>query len=222
MYRDRYRYPSPRRRYHASPTRSLHNFASGFLLLVVTIVALVVTFHLLASVYYVRQYLPTVSVIFWGVLVTIAILSAVLGFVCLVSLVLSFCSKHFAFSTSHWLDMRERRLEFEQVKARTSKSVETTIEPSSPLQALEPLPPSPELVSVPQVVQYRTVQQAIAPGQLLMGIRPSNGTIRIGTWDDQKTVLVLGSLSSGKTTTIVEKVTDVVKGGAYLVVCDPV
>jgi len=189
--------------------------------MVVAIVALVVTVILLASVYYVRQYLPTISVIFWGVLVTIAILSALLGFVCLIALVLSFCSKHVAFSTMHWLDVRERRREVEQAMNRTSKMLETTIEPPSPVKALEPPTRASNLVSVPRVVHYRTVQQVIGPGQLLMGIRPSNGTLRIGTWDDQKTVLVLGSSSSGKTTTIIEKVTDAVKGGAHLAVCDP-
>lgn len=58
------------------------------------------------------------------------------------------------------------------------------------------------------------------PGQLLIGVR-QDGTIRVGTWQDYKILLVLGSSSSGKTTTILEKVLGAARGGGLLVICDP-
>jgi hypothetical protein len=71
-----------------------------------------------------------------------------------------------------------------------------------------------------RVFAYADYAHYVQPGQLIIGIR-EDGTPRIGTWQDFKIVLVLGSSSSGKTTTIVEKVLGAACGGGQLVVCDP-
>jgi hypothetical protein len=72
-----------------------------------------------------------------------------------------------------------------------------------------------------RVISYRDVCDTLRPGQVLMGVRPTDGTLRTGTWDDVKTVLVLGAMASGKTNTMLEKLCEAASGGAYLVVCDP-
>lgn len=69
-------------------------------------------------------------------------------------------------------------------------------------------------------VHFRDIAHQIGVGQMLIGVR-EDGSLRLGTWDDHKTILVLGKSSSGKTTTIAEKAGEAVKSGACLVVCDP-
>lgn len=69
-------------------------------------------------------------------------------------------------------------------------------------------------------VYYHDILPSIERGKILMGIRP-NGSIRQGVWNDNKTVLILGTSSSGKTTTAIEKTVSAVLSGALLVICDP-
>jgi molybdopterin-guanine dinucleotide biosynthesis protein len=71
-----------------------------------------------------------------------------------------------------------------------------------------------------QVFYYANYCKLIRPGELIIGIR-RDGTARLGTWQDFKVLLILGSSSSGKTTTLVEKALGAARGGGLLVVCDP-
>jgi len=70
------------------------------------------------------------------------------------------------------------------------------------------------------IVYYHTMQHLVRPGQLVAVIR-ADGTPRIEAWNAFKSLLVLGGSSSGKTTTIVEKVLGFVSGGGLIVPCDP-
>jgi hypothetical protein len=71
-----------------------------------------------------------------------------------------------------------------------------------------------------QVFYYANYCKLIRPGELIIGVR-RDGTARLGTWQDFKVLLILGSSSSGKTTTMVEKALGAARGGGQLVVCDP-
>lgn len=70
------------------------------------------------------------------------------------------------------------------------------------------------------VVRFRDIAPRLGRGQMFLGMRP-DGTPRFGTWDEYKTVLVLGTGSSGKTTTIAELMGEAVLDDALFVVCDP-
>lgn len=87
----------------------------------------------------------------------------------------------------------------------------TGLEPPAVVEA-DPLP-------LP-AVSFRDIAHQIGAGQMLIGVRP-DGSLRLGTWEDHKTILVLGKSSSGKSTTIAQKAGEAVKSGACLVVCDP-
>jgi len=70
------------------------------------------------------------------------------------------------------------------------------------------------------IFYYADYRRYAKPGQLIIGIR-RDGTARIGTWQDYKILLILGSSSSGKTTTMTEKCLGAARGGGQLVLCDP-
>ena len=98
---------------------------------------------------------------------------------------------------------------------------------SLPPPSPEPAAPSEETdlerLGMPrkgQVFAYRDYQRYLRPGHVLHGIR-RDGSPRIGTWDDLKIALVLGSSSSGKSTTVLEKCLAHVRNGGALVICDP-
>jgi hypothetical protein len=88
-----------------------------------------------------------------------------------------------------------------------------TEEPS----ALEQLgmPPKGSIFAYRDYKRYLTKR-----GQLIVGVR-RDGTPRIGTWQEFKIVLILGSSSSGKSTTVLEKCSCIVEDSGWLVVCDP-
>jgi predicted RNase H-related nuclease YkuK (DUF458 family) len=93
--------------------------------------------------------------------------------------------------------------------------------PAPPQQQPEPqgrirIPGMPDL----EVVYYRDVAHKLKPGALIACMH-GNGTARIATWYDFKIVLVLGGSSSGKTTTMVEKIVGFVLGGGLIIPCDP-
>ncbi len=71
-----------------------------------------------------------------------------------------------------------------------------------------------------QTFRYRDYRKLVQPGELLIGVR-RDGTVRVGTWQDFKVLLILGNSSSGKTNTIVEKCAGAASGGGWLVICDP-
>ncbi len=95
--------------------------------------------------------------------------------------------------------------------------------PTTHQQAL-PAPQEAEIVEADPLkmplVRFRDLAPQIGHGHMLIGVRP-DGTPRLGTWDEYKTVLVLGDSSSGKTNTIAGKIAEAAKSGAALVVCDP-
>src|SRR5581483_2923714 len=73
----------------------------------------------------------------------------------------------------------------------------------------------------PAVVRFSDIVHRIGAGQTLMGIRPTDGSLRLGTWAEYKTILILGKSSSGKTTTMTALALYAAKDGAMLILCDP-
>jgi len=94
---------------------------------------------------------------------------------------------------------------------------------SQPPPAPEPVETELEALGMPakgQVFAYKSYKKYLKPEQLFIGIR-KDGTPRVGSWHDFKIVLILGSSSSGKSTTVLEKCLCHVEQGGLLVVCDP-
>jgi hypothetical protein len=91
-----------------------------------------------------------------------------------------------------------------------------------PLIEVEPDPAEgiPGMPAKGQVFHYRDYMKLLHRGELIAGIR-ADGTAQVATWDDFKILLILGSSSSGKTTTIVEKCVCGARCGGRLVICDP-
>lgn len=89
-----------------------------------------------------------------------------------------------------------------------------------------PALPAPEVVEADEepsrmpTVHFRDVTGQLGPGQFFLGMR-HNGQARIGTWDEYKSVLIIGDSSSGKTNSIAQLIAQAVQGGAQLVICDP-
>jgi hypothetical protein len=104
--------------------------------------------------------------------------------------------------------------EYQQIPYRTKK-----LPPSQ--EALQDDPPAiPGMPEKGQTFRYCDYQRLVRPGELILGVR-RDGTARIGTWQDYKVLLILGSSSSGKSNTIAEKCTGAAAWGAQLVLCDP-
>ena len=82
--------------------------------------------------------------------------------------------------------------------------------------------PKSAVPGMPQrtTVTYREIEQRVKPGQLVALVR-GNGSLRVETWKAFKTLLVLGSSSSGKSTTIAEKTLAFASGGGAIIPCDP-
>ena len=68
-----------------------------------------------------------------------------------------------------------------------------------------------------QIFRYKRYKRYLKPGQLFIGVR-KDASPRTGSWQDFKIVLVLGSSSSGKSTTVLEKCLCNVENGGLLVV----
>jgi len=71
-----------------------------------------------------------------------------------------------------------------------------------------------------EIYFYKDYAHHIKKGELIVGIQ-RDGQIRIGTWDEFKVLLVLGSSSSGKTCTMAEKILAFVVAGGRIILCDP-
>ena len=94
--------------------------------------------------------------------------------------------------------------------------------PTQPLAGSPPVPPlHPSGEPQQRIISFAHIRGSIRPGQVLKGIRPDDRVLRLGDWEDFKTLLVLGSMASGKTNTIAEKITEATQGGMLLAVCDP-
>ncbi|MBA2397029.1 MAG: hypothetical protein H0V70_30275 [Ktedonobacteraceae bacterium] len=93
---------------------------------------------------------------------------------------------------------------------------------------VDPEPPEPEVSELEQmgmpakgqIFHYKRYKKYLKSGQLFIGVR-KNGSPRIGDWQDYKITLILGSSSSGKSTTVLEKCVGHVQNAGLLVVCDP-
>jgi hypothetical protein len=128
---------------------------------------------------------------------------------------------------------QQKQLALEERMARPTRNFQDSSQAhslSEPLvrrlpEPAEPPPENdvPELAGMPrkgQVFRYRDYVRLLHPGELIAGIR-ADGTAQIATWAEFKILLILGSSSSGKTTTIVEKCVCAVRSGGWLVICDP-
>jgi hypothetical protein len=116
----------------------------------------------------------------------------------------------------------EPRDEYQQIPRRTKKLPARTLisESSQDDTLLQEPPPVPGMPEKGQVFLYQNYQRSVAPGELIIGVR-RDGTVRRGTWQDFKVLLILGNSASGKTNTIVEKCVGAASGGGWLVICDP-
>lgn len=106
-----------------------------------------------------------------------------------------------------------------RTRVLSRKTVQVAPDPIEP----EPQESELELLGMPakgQVFVYKDYKKSLKPGQLIIGIR-KDGTVRIGSWQDFKITLILGSSSSGKSTTVLEKCLCLVESGGALIVCDP-
>jgi hypothetical protein len=96
--------------------------------------------------------------------------------------------------------------------------------PTQPLQSFMTSPLEQEQEEQeepqPQPVYFAALRRSLQPGQVLKGVDPESRELRTGDWDDFKTLLVLGSMASGKTTDIVCKTVEAVQGGAEIIICD--
>ncbi len=90
------------------------------------------------------------------------------------------------------------------------------------MQQQYPPPPQQQYQEPPPAdttIYFANVRGSIQPGQILLGIRQDQ-TLRIGTWEDVKTVFVLGSMASGKSTTMASLTAQAADSGMYIVPCD--
>jgi hypothetical protein len=185
-----------------------------------------------------RQYAPVVAK------VVIAIVILVAG-VLLVVFLVNVISSAWSFASDRVTKIRLNRLEVQAHKAEIEEQYPRAARPPAmevrayaqtaqlarapaPGQGREPLvkPVAREAQKGGyehkkiQPIYYEEVLSQVAEGNILVGIREDQ-TVRSGVWDDNKTTLILGNSSSGKTTTAVEKSISAVLSGALLVTCDP-
>jgi hypothetical protein len=69
-------------------------------------------------------------------------------------------------------------------------------------------------------VYYADIVEYLEQGSILHGIRKDD-TISTGEWNDNKTTLILGTGSSGKTNTMVVKAVNAIMSNSLIIVCDP-
>ena len=86
-----------------------------------------------------------------------------------------------------------------------------------PLRASEAPPGEPQR----SIIYFANIRGSIQPGQTLLGIHPESKTLRLGHWEESKTLLILGAMESGKTNDMLVKTCEAAQNGAWLVICDP-
>lgn len=172
-------------------------------------IGFIVIVVLILSLAYVAPALPAFSAVVWGIIAVIIVMALLLGLGALVLYALSIYAASFAKTRFHLLEVHKKVVEVKAIERSMLPAVNGA---SGPLVPPTLLPDQP--------ITYQTIKAHLQPGQLLIGIK-ADGTLRIGLWNEYKTVLVLGASSSGKTTTIIEKVVGAVRAGASIVPCDP-
>jgi hypothetical protein len=157
------------------------------------------------------------------------VIALIVGICCLFFGGFSYISEIRAKNRLKWLDVEQREIEIDTYRA-TNEATQKRIAINPPIvESLPPnLLPSPSMNMLNQqtttpsnIVYYKDIKSSIQPGKTLIGIRPNN-TLRIGTFEEAfKILLVLGMSSSGKTTTIVEKIANAVRGRCKIIINDP-
>ncbi|HEU5378561.1 MAG TPA: hypothetical protein VFV38_24330 [Ktedonobacteraceae bacterium] len=228
-----YRRDHERKYYHPRRQRSPWQGCFNALIFVVSLVlTLFVVYVVLTYRQTIKQAVPVVLIV---VVVVIAI--AVVGLVIwLVSAIWSFTSDRVTQIRMNQLEVRQKKAEIQHRYPQAMSEAPVTMqsyartgyidaEPGTRALLVRNLPTRENHAPAYQhkqihPVYYHTVFPSIERGKILMGIRQDQ-SIRQGVWNDNKTVLILGNSSSGKTTTAIEKSVSAVLSGALLVTCDP-
>lgn len=125
-----------------------------------------------------------------------------------------------------WYEQQQQRKALPQQRERPGVRAQEEDDGQESLVRVLPIQRQPEPEGIPgmpaknQIFQYRDYKKLLKAGELIIGIR-QDGSARIGTWQDFKITLILGSSSSGKSTTVLEKCLSHVRQGGLLVICDP-
>lgn len=177
------------------------------------------------TLFFVRDAIPFASSIIWVIVFfVVVILLVLLGF-CILFVGLYYSSRLV-------LSIRVKWLEFERTQRKIEKEIDV-LDTDETSNVVDSKPNnlmlnsgntdtnnSNNLSNLPRIIYYKDIRNSVKAGQIFMGVKSDN-TIRVGTLDDYKILLVLGMSSSGKTTTMVEKCVNGVRGGAELIPCDP-
>lgn len=73
---------------------------------------------------------------------------------------------------------------------------------------------------IPKVVAYSSIADQIPPDRSLLGIYPETGNLEIVEPERYKTAWFVGGSNTGKTNTVYGKVSDMVRWGAKIIICD--
>jgi hypothetical protein len=73
---------------------------------------------------------------------------------------------------------------------------------------------------IPKVVTYGSIADQVPSDRSLLGIYPETGSLEIVEPERYKTAWFVGSSNTGKTNTVYGKVSDMVRWGAKIIICD--
>ena len=181
-------------------SRTIHHFVFSVPLFIVSMLSLIITGVMLYTVYY--DSLPALNGIIGEVLAGMAILWVIAVFLSWLNLIVTVWAHN---------DTLTHLEEHNPSDVQRESEFTPGLPPRWPDQ----------FVSIPKLLYYPASVTIMRPGQVLMGMRPDDDSLRFDLWEQQKTVLVVGQTGSGKTMTLVSRAVDAVKNGAWLVVCDP-